>query len=245
MSGAHSQSGGAPPDSAAARYAGTWGEQYHHSKRSIPEAAFPWIARLRAEKFAPWVTESATLLEYGVGYGWNLGELRCARKLGHDVAAFLAPELRAHGIEFVPDTRSVPAGSIAVVICHHTLEHVLQPPEVLQEIRRLLRPEGTLLLHVPFEKERRYRSYNPAEPNQHLYSWNVQTLSNLTTLAGFTIVDARVGRFGYDRFAAQWAVKLRLGEAGFRLVRNLVHLIRPGHEVRVVARKRRDPEARK
>ena len=222
-------------DNVSRNYTGDAGRNYHESKRAIPTAAFPWVARLRAEKVAPYVTERDVVLEYGVGYGWNLAELKCQRKIGFDVAEFLAPSLRERGIEFVKETGSIQAASIDVVICHHTLEHVLHPAEMLAEMRRLLRTQGKLLLFVPFEKERRYRSFNSTEPNHHLYSWNVQTLGNLLEAMGFTLVEGRVRRFGYDRFAATWSERFHLGEAGFRLLRSAIHILKPACEVRVAA----------
>jgi SAM-dependent methyltransferase len=219
------------------RYEGEQGRHYHEAKRAIPDAAFPWVARFRAGKFAAHVQRSDVVFEYGVGYGWNLAALECRRRIGFDVATFLAPTTEVHGIEFVAETRSLPAGLADVVVCHHTLEHVLSPPETLGEIRRLLRPGGALLLFVPFEKERRYRRFTAEEPNHHLYSWNAQTLGNLVTELGFELRAASIGRFGYDRFAAVWACRLHLGEAGFRCVRALAHLLRPTWEVRVVAAK--------
>lgn len=66
---------------------------------------------------------------------------------------------------------SCPDGLAAVLICHHVLEHVPVPTEALTEIRRLLHPQGQLLLRVPYEPERRYRRFDPNEPNHHRYSW--------------------------------------------------------------------------
>lgn len=218
-------------------YRGEEGRRYHGEKRGVPEQAYAWIARLRAVKFLPYVNPTDVVLEYGVGAGWNLALLPCRRRLGHDVATFLASTLEAHGIDFVPDTGSLETGTIDVVICHHTLEHVLAPAVVLTEIRRLLRPNGTLWLSVPFEKEARYRRFDPAEPNRHLYSWNVQTLGNLVQECGFTLMKLSLGRFGYDRFAAVHACRWRLGERGYRLIRALLHLARPGLEVRALTGK--------
>ena len=227
------------PPAATARYQGEAGRHYQESKRAIPEDSFPWVARLRAGKLMPWVHAEDTVLEYGVGYGWNLAALRCRRRLGFDVAGFLEPQVRAGGIEFVEDTSALSGGVADVVICHHTLEHALHPPEMLAGIRRLLRPGGQLLLFVPFERERRYRRFRADEPNHHLYSWNVQTLGNLVQAAGFEVRTARVDRFGYDRFAAAWAHRLHLGETGFRLIRRAAHLVVPAWEVRLVALKPR------
>jgi SAM-dependent methyltransferase len=223
------------PNVAMARYQGAAGRAYHQSKREIPPPAFPWVARLRAGKLAPWVRPEDTVLEFGVGLGWNLAALQCRRRLGFDVAGFVASELRERGIEFVPRTQNLPTGAANVVICHHTLEHVMDPPGVLAEIHRLLRPDGRLLLFVPYERERRYRRFRPDEPNHHLYSWNVQTLGNLVQDTGFKVQTAGVGRFGYDRFAAVWACRLGLGELGFRCIRWMAHAVFPAWEVQLVA----------
>ena len=222
-------------DKARRRYEGNQGQQYHQTKRAIPDPAFPWVARLRAAKIAAHVRPSDVVLEFGVGLGWNLAELNCARKIGIDVGAFLEPALRRRGIEFVLDPSLVPDGSVDVVICHHALEHAWQPAGVLNSILRLLKEGGHLLVFVPYEKERRFRRFDPAEPNHHLYSWNVQTLGNLVAEAGFKVAAAALRPFGQERFAAIWASRLRLGERGFRLLRWLANSIKHEREVRVTA----------
>jgi SAM-dependent methyltransferase len=222
-------------EQAQRHYRGEAGRRYQESKRGLPEQAIPWVAALRARKFAPFVGADDVVLEYGVGSGWNLAALGCRRKIGFDVADFLEPSVRALGIEFVADTQVLPDALADVVICHHTLEHVLYPPEVLDEIRRVLKPAGRLLLYVPLEREVQYEHFRSDEPNHHLYSWNVQTLGNLVEEAGFQVSKAGIGEFGYSRFSAAWAAKLHLGEPAFRALRQLLHLIRPALEVRIIA----------
>jgi SAM-dependent methyltransferase len=224
-------------DKVEQRYQAEQGARYHRDKRGIPESAYPWIAALRARKIQPQVAPADTVLEYGVGTGWNLAALQCQRRLGFDLAESVAPILAQHGIEFIGTTAALAEGSVDVCLCHHVLEHTPLPPQALADIARLLCPGGKLLLFVPYEKERRYRRYDASEPNHHLYSWNVQTLGNLVAAAGFEILEARIGRFGYDRFAGVGAARLRLGARGFRWIRRGLHLVRPLCEVRIVARK--------
>lgn len=218
-------------------YQGQEGRAYHETKRGIPTRAHPWVSRLRAEKIRPHIRPTDRVFEYGVGSGWNLAQLNCAEKIGSDVSDFLREELEKHGIRFVASPREVADASADAIICHHVLEHVPNPPESLAEMKRILKPGGKLLLFVPFEKERRYRQFDPSEPNHHLYSWNVQTLANLVTDCGWTVEDAGVGRFGYDRFAAKMTVRLKLCYHGFRTIRALAHLLKPALEVRLVARR--------
>lgn len=218
-------------------YRGEAGQRYQQEKRGVPERAIPWVARLRAEKFRPFIKPTDVVVELGVGQGWNLAQLHCAKRIGADLEDFLPIDLKASGVEFVHDSSSIPDESANVIICHHVLEHVENPPEMLREAKRILKRGGYLLLYVPFEKEKRYRRYDPNEPNHHLYSWNVQTLSNLASSQGFQVEKTFLGEFGYDRFASKLALQFRLGETGFHLIRRLAHLLRSGREVRLIARK--------
>lgn len=217
------------------RYSGEDGKSYHRAKHVVPDAVYRWVSRLRAEKIGPLVRPEDTVLEYGVGNGWNLAALRCRARIGFDLSEHLEPVVVSHGIRFVGDIATVADASIDVVICHHVLEHTAVPPQVLHEIRRVLRPEGKLLLFVPYECGRRSRHVDLQDPNRHLYSWNVQTLGNLVADTGFHVSSAGLARFGYDRFAGILAERLHLGERGFRFVRGMMHLFLPVFEVRIVA----------
>ena len=236
MAGARSPSS-QNPDPAAALYRGDSGRAYHEGKRGLPEAALPWVYRLRARKFQPWVKEDATVVELGVGAGWNLAGLKCARRVGCDAADSpgLQERLRSLGIAFAPDLSDVATASADVAICHHTLEHLLEPASALRGLQRILRPGGRLILHVPWERERRYARFDPAEPNHHLHGWNVQTLGNFATVLGWRMERLTVRRYGYDRFAARLAIRLRLGEPGFRLLHSTLITLVPLHEVELVA----------
>ncbi len=218
------------------RYEGTLGEAYHQ-KHAVPPAAHEWISRSRAAKLAPYIKAKDVVLEYGVGPGWNLEALACQKRFGYDVSTFLASQLAAKGIQFVADTSSLPDGAIDTVVCHHVLEHTPDPARVLAEINRLLRGAGILILIVPYETERKYRTYHPDEPNHHLYSWTVQTLGNLVRDMGFSIRKAELGRYGYDRFLAVLTARLGLGAGGFDLLKRLALSVAPLREVRIIADK--------
>jgi SAM-dependent methyltransferase len=213
-------------------------ESLSTSEGSVPEAAYPWVAELRSKKISPHAGQDDTVLEYGVRFGWNIAHVECKRKIGFDPSESFEQTVRDHGMEFVHDLGSVEDASIDVVVCHHVLEHSLSPGADLAGIRRMIRPRGKLLLFVPYEKGRRTRRYDPDDRHRRLYSWNVQTLGNLVEMNGFSVLEARVGRFGYDRFCAVLADRCHLGEFGFRVVRGTLHVLRPGFEVELVAMKK-------
>jgi SAM-dependent methyltransferase len=215
-------------------YRGEVGRVYHEQKRGIPPCAYPWVATSRAKKISGHVKPGDTVFEYGVGWGWNLAALSCARKIGFDIAEAVRERVKEQGIEFIEPGKMADA-SVDVVVCHHTLEHLPNPLVALKEMRRMLKPTGKLLLFVPFERESRYTRFDRQEPNHHLFSWNVQTMGNLVEECGYKVVAGEVARFGYDRFAAVWSARVGLGGFGFRFIRGLVHLAKPAFEVRVVA----------
>lgn len=53
-------------------------------------------------------------------------------------------------VEYDGETFPFSNGEFDSVVCFQVLEHVFHPQRFLQEIRRVLRPSGTLLLTVPF-----------------------------------------------------------------------------------------------
>ena len=76
----------------------------------------------------------------GADYGGGLGYFaRAASLLGHD-AVTCDP-----GLNRAPP----PAGTFDTVVCHHVLEHARRPEELLDAVRRLIAPFGTLVIAVP------------------------------------------------------------------------------------------------
>jgi SAM-dependent methyltransferase len=225
----------ANPNAASALYQGLAGREYHEGKRALRPEAAEWVMKLRAAKLQHWVRDGDVVLELGVGAGWNLGRLRCTRRIGCDAAGFLSDRVKALGIEFVTELREVPDAAADVVLCHHTLEHLLEPAAALGQLARILKPGGRLVLHAPWERERRYARYQPEEPNHHLFNWNPQNLGNLLSVLGYRVESAGVRRYGYDRFAANLAVRLHAGEQAFRLLRAALIALRPLREVELIA----------
>ncbi len=219
-----------------AAYQGERGKEYHHRLLSSPQM-FDIVALARAAKFQRYVKPDAKVLEYGVGPGYNLAKLLCGSKTGVDVSEFLAQKINALGITFKSNSLELADESFDVIICHHVLEHVAEPWATLTELRRLLAPGGTLLLFVPYDREKQWQKYNSDEKSGHIYSWTPQTLCTLTERAGFEFQETNLQLFGYDRFAAVIAEKFLGGLLTYRLVRRMLLFIRPMYEVRAVFKK--------
>jgi SAM-dependent methyltransferase len=197
-----------------------------------------WLGNVRAAKIQPLIKTTDKVFEYGVGFGWNLMALECGEKIGFDVAGVVRSTVEARGIHFVENPRQVLAGSMDVVLCHHTLEHLVNPAEALETMFELLKSAGKLLLFTPYEIERKYRRYEPARDKaHHLYSWTPSTLANLVQARNFRIDSVRLQPFRFDRAAAVAALKFHLGEAGYRLVRRVGLMLLPEYEIALVAHK--------
>ena len=167
-----------------AGYEGEAGCEYHAKvhRQSLPIADA--VAKQRARKFQPFVRLDDSVFEFGVGTGLNLRFLHCRRRIGYDISEAGRAVCQSAGIEFVTSLDDVDH-DVSVAICHHTLEHVPDPLECLEQLRRLLPVNGRLIVCVPFETHRSHRYYTPNDPNRHLFSWNPLSLGNLVTAAGF------------------------------------------------------------
>lgn len=212
------------------------GKTYHLKKRGLGEDLFPWVIRLRAEKFQPFISASDSVFEYGAGNGWNLIGLKCKSKAAYDISTLNLGRMEANGIEFHHQEESIPKDKFDSIICHHVLEHVPYPGVTLSFLRDRLNLNGKLILVVPLEGQTN-NTYDRSDREGHIYAWTAQTLGNLVDRSGFQVKEIQVRRCGYDRFAAELAKKLKVGEFGFRWLRKLAYTIRSEKEIILIAQK--------
>ncbi len=94
-------------------------------------------------------------------------------------------------------------GAFACVIATEVLEHTADPARVLDEVRRVLKPSGTLCLAVPTENtERLFGRLNPkwAEYSGHLHIFSASRLLSLAAQAGFMVMRTRGESFEWSVF---------------------------------------------
>jgi SAM-dependent methyltransferase len=215
-------------------YIGEFGRDYHAVVNFCDRQTQEVIARQRADKLQQFILLDDTVLEFGVGLGGNLQHLRCQRRVGYDVSDAGREICTTAGIDFTTDIASIQKEKFSIVLCHHALEHVPDPVEVLEQIKEFLIPKGKLLLCVPFETNRRFRNFYPDDPNRHLFAWNVLTLGNLVSSVGFEIEQATVRPFGYERRLAFLA---KYGLPTYRLGLWILRKVMPIEEILIVAKK--------
>jgi SAM-dependent methyltransferase len=110
------------------------------------------------------------------------------RLLGSDVAylGIDSIDAKAHfGYEtpatryFAGETWPVETGSIDVVLCAETLEHIVEPRAFLREMHRCLRPGGRVILTVPFAARWHFIPHD-------YWRFTPSGLTHLLTGTGFT-----------------------------------------------------------
>ncbi len=92
------------------------------------------------------------LLDVGCGLGFLLSGLKAGwDRHGVEVSAFAAEHARAHGhIHLGPIEEAGYADEhFDVVVIHHVIEHLEDPIGMLKELRRVLKPDGWLILGTP------------------------------------------------------------------------------------------------
>lgn len=137
------------------------------------------------------------LLDLGCGQGDLLAaaqEMRLFEAVGIDLSPRRVQYARDRGLEVylgTLDSCDLPAESFDVVVMWHVLEYIPQPRHLLEQIYRLLRPGGHLVVATPNLLHPRLRHkkalFSFLKPPGHLLYWTPKTLAAVLEKAGFQI----------------------------------------------------------
>lgn len=137
------------------------------------------------------------VVDFGCNDGLFLALVDGKRKIGIEVNAAAREQCVSEDIEMLADPTEVPDGIADVVISNHCLEHTLSPLAALDDIHRMLRPGGKLVLVLPFDdwRSKIHRRWRSDDPDNHLFTWSPMNLGNLLTEAGFRIEKVEHTRY--------------------------------------------------
>ena len=147
----------------------------------------------RLKNFVP---RGARILDIGCATG---NFLRLAQAYGYDCYGL---DISEFAVQYVRDeigvpcflgevaSAGIPASYFDVVTMHHVLEHVDDPIEYLQSVKRVLRKGGTLVVEVPnfasYDSKLEGAQWVDLRPDQHFNQFEPRTLTACLKKSGFT-----------------------------------------------------------
>lgn len=153
-----------------------------------------------------------TLLDFGAGGGAFIAH---ALTRGWDARGFEPGKrgletCRAAGLDVTDSLSEIPSSAFGVITLFHVFEHLGNPDEVLDEVRRMLRPDGRLVIEVPNVASLRARASLPALSQKagfderyrafpiHLMYYTADTLRRMLEKSGWTVEGSFTLGLGLD-----------------------------------------------
>lgn len=149
-------------------------------------------------RIAAYVPPPGRMFEVGVGAGFFLKAAERAGwttggvELSQDAVQFATGQLGLAVSRGSAETAALPPASQDVIVMFETIEHLLDPREVVSALRRALCPGGLLVVSTPnFDALSRAalgQQWAVISPLEHLYYFTEGTLRSFLESSGFTDV---------------------------------------------------------
>jgi ubiquinone/menaquinone biosynthesis C-methylase UbiE len=173
--------------------------------------------------------QAARVLDMGCGQGWAVLDAaeQGAQAYGLDLSAALIEKAHQHRNQkpyghspffLVGASEKIPFkdDGFDVIVCTEIIEHTPRTHELLNEVRRLLRPGGWLLLSFPVKRVENFIAFFDANfmaYSGHVKQFTLKEAAGLLTQKGFGIIRKQARHF-------EWAVYW-LGMAVFKQIPSL------------------------
>ena len=172
--------------------------QPYHPLRGISGVLRTVLLHREVRKLRKYLKPDARILEVGSGSGQDLAFIRDSgwqRVVGTDVSENSAREAKKEfGIEVLVGTLEslkFPDNSFDHIRMKYVISHVHSPKKLLEEVRRILKPGGSLVIWIPnFDSLDRTifgRYWEGQEPPRHLYDFGEYTFRRHLETSGFTV----------------------------------------------------------
>ena len=178
------------------------------SKTSFLDKIYQQVKNLMLQKKLSWIEnlspEKGKILDLGAGTG---DFLLAAKKSGWEVTG-VEPNEDARslagkkGVRLIEETGSLPDHEFDVITMWHVLEHVPNPFQQIDELSRLLKPNGFLIIAVPNFKSydaQKYKEHWAAfDVPRHLYHFSPLAIEKIFNTKDFELISQK-GLF-FDAF---------------------------------------------
>ena len=188
------------------------------------------------KKFEEYIKPSDFVVDFGVGGGYLIEGINCAKKIGIEIKPSARAAAEARGLTMYENFNQIEDSTVDVVISNHALEHTDAPLEILRQIHRVLKKNGKVIFVVPCEAVS--LQYVETDTNFHLYTWSPMNLGNLFRRAGFDVVESKpyMHKWPPSNFRT---IQKYIGWTGFHFIcRIYSHLSRRSFQVRCIAVKK-------
>lgn len=102
----------------------------------------------------------------------------------------------------------LPDNSQDLVICYHILEHIVEDTKAMQELLRVLKPEGVCYIQTPFKEGANYEDFTITNPLDRLKAFGQEDHVRIYSLAGLInrleTVGFRVEVLNYEKTDRQF-----------------------------------------
>lgn len=168
-------------------------------KRSLFEKAYQFVKNIALKNKLNLINSlqksKGNLLDIGAGTG---DFLVVAKENGWQITG-IEPSSKAKeiaikkGIYFVEDSSTVETNSIDVITMWHVLEHVPNIENQIKELKRLLKPNGTILIAVPnfnsFDAQHYGHHWAAYDVPRHLWHFSKTAIQKLFEKEDMKLVD--------------------------------------------------------
>lgn len=178
------------------------------------------------------------LLEVGFGNGQTL---RRMQSLGWSVQGVefdpvAVNNARASGLNVYQGdlaSQHFPESSFDAVVSSHVIEHLPDPEGFLNECRRVLKRDGSLVIYTPnsssFGHRLFRRNWRGLEPPRHLHLFNAHNLPDMIRRSGFAEISCHTTARGGSILMASWYLsrnrRTGMPPAVSRLIEEAAHYV--------------------
>ena len=156
---------------------------------------------INKRKFEKYIDSNDTVLDFGCGGGFLLGNLNCAVKHGVEINLSALEDARKNSVKIISDSSELSNEYYDKIISNHTLQHCEDPLRELQNLNRSLKKNGLIIIVTACSSKD--LSYKSNDVNYQLYSWSPMNLGNILDAAGFEVIEIK-------KYTFRWLPKYQL-----------------------------------